>query len=154
MGKVIIGVIVLAVVVGGVLFMQGSRDSGSGDGAKAPGTPKDAAMPVSPATKKDAMAPASGSIKEFTTTAYYDDKGVWYSLKEMRVKQGERVRVKATNTKGMHDFVIDELGVKQELPLNQEVVVEFTADKKGTFVYYCSKPGHRAKGQWGNLIVE
>lgn len=95
-----------------------------------------------------------GPVKEVSTTAYYDETGVWYSLKEIRVKKGDTVRIKATNTKGMHDLTIDEFGVKKELPLNEEVTIEFVADKTGEFVYYCSKPGHRAKGQWGNLIVE
>jgi heme/copper-type cytochrome/quinol oxidase subunit 2 len=93
-------------------------------------------------------------VKEFTTTAYYDETGVWFSLKEIRVKKGDLVRVRATNTKGMHDFVIDEFGIKKELPMNEEVTFEFTADKTGEFIFYCSKPGHRAKGQWGTLIVE
>ena len=86
--------------------------------------------------------------------SYYDDKGVWFSVKEIRVKKGDRVRIAVTNIKGMHDFVIDEFGVKQETPLNEKTVIEFVADKAGTFEYYCSKPGHRAKGQWGKLIVE
>jgi plastocyanin len=97
---------------------------------------------------------ATGPVKEFTTTAYYDETGVWYSLKEIRVKKGDTVRVMATNTKGMHDFVIDEFSVKKELPMNEAVTIEFTADKTGEFIYYCSKPGHRDKGQWGKLIVE
>lgn len=110
---------------------------------------------VSPTEKKMATeATPAGAAQEFTTTAYYDETGVWYSLKEMRVKQGNTVRVKATNTKGMHDFVIDEFGIQKELPMNEEVTIEFVADKTGEFVYYCSKPGHRAKGQWGKLIVE
>lgn len=94
------------------------------------------------------------SVKEFTTTAYYDETGVWYSLKEIRAKKGDVVRIKATNTKGMHDFTIDEYSIQQELPLDEEVIIEFTADKTGEFVFYCSKPNHRAKGQWGTLIVE
>lgn len=94
------------------------------------------------------------SVKEFTTTAYYDDTGVWYSLKEMRVKKGDTVRLKATTTKGAHDFSLDEFGIKRELPLNEEVIIEFVADKTGEFTYYCSKTGHRAKGQFGKLIVE
>lgn len=95
-----------------------------------------------------------GAVKEFAMDSYYDDKGAWFSVKEIRVKKGDRVRVTVTNTKGMHDFVIDEFGVKQETPLNEKTVIEFTADKAGTFEYYCSKPGHRARGQWGKLIVE
>ena len=100
------------------------------------------------------MTQPAGPVKEFSTAAYYDETGVWYSLKEMRVKKGDIVRVKATNTKGMHDFTIDEFGVKKELPLNQETTIEFTADKTGEFIFYCSHPGHREKGQWGKLIVE
>ena len=80
-----------------------------------------------------------------------DDSG---KLAPLSVKKGDRVRIAVTNIKGMHDFVIDEFGVKQETPLTEKTVIEFVADKAGTFEYYCSKPGHRAKGQWGKLIVE
>ncbi|MGK2849059.1 MAG: cupredoxin domain-containing protein [Minisyncoccota bacterium] len=113
-----------------------------------------------PGTKKQinqVPAPAMMQInkpQEFAMTAYYDETGVWYSLKEIRVKQGDTVRITITNTKGMHDFTLDEYSIYQELPLNQDTIIEFTADKKGEFVYYCSKPGHRAKGQFGALIVE
>jgi nitrous oxide reductase len=86
-------------------------------------------------------------------TSYYDETGKWFSLKEIDVKKGDKVRIKVTNTKGMHNFVIDEYGISQETPLNKETVIEFTADKAGEFVYYCSHPGHREGGQWGTLKV-
>jgi len=96
-----------------------------------------------------------GEVKEFVMQSYYspEKKAAAFSLKEMVVKKGDRVRVKVTDTFGMHNFVIDEYGISQETPLNQETVIEFTADKAGEFVYYCSKPGHRASGQWGTLKV-
>ena len=97
--------------------------------------------------------PADGPVKEFTMTAYYDEKGKWYSLKEMTVKKGDRVHLTITNTKGMHDFTIDELVVKKELPLDEAVTIMFTASKAGDMIYYCSKPGHREGGQWGTLHV-
>ena len=115
------------------------------------GAPASAPAPVvvdTPATPVYEMP-----IKEFTMTAYYDEKGKWFSLKEMTVKKGDMVRVRITNTKGMHDFVIDELGVSKELPLNEEVTISFVASSTGDFVYYCSMPGHRAGGQWGTLHV-
>lgn len=95
------------------------------------------------------------SVKEFTMTAYYDPalKKPIFSLPEMSVKKGDKVKVNITNTMGTHDFVIDEFKVKADLPLNEGVVVEFTADKAGEFVYYCSVPGHRENGQWGTLKV-
>lgn len=151
MGKVLIAVILVAVVAGFWLMRDNAKDEKSNNVTK---SVEKQTNEKTGDTNPDVTKPGAAAVKEFTMTAYYDDKGVWYSLKEMRVKKGDTVRVKVTNTKGMHDFTIDELGVKQELPLNQEVTIEFTADKAGSYVYYCSKPGHRAKGQWGTLVVE
>lgn len=141
MGKIIGLIFIVGIAVGGYFFFEDKEPmSDKTNGNTAP------QEKVSPETDRPA--------KEFTTTAYYDETGVWFSLKEMRVKKGDLVRIHATNTKGMHDFVIDEFGIKKELPMNEEVTFEFTADTTGEFVFYCSKPGHRAKGQWGTLIVE
>jgi heme/copper-type cytochrome/quinol oxidase subunit 2 len=141
MGKIIGLILITGIAIGGYFFFKNKEPmSDKTNGNTAP------QEKISPETDRPA--------KEFSTTAYYDETGVWFSLKEMRVKKGDLVRVHATNTKGMHDFVIDEFGIKKELPLNEEVTFEFTADKTGEFVFYCSKPGHRAKGQWGTLIVE
>jgi nitrite reductase (NO-forming) len=104
--------------------------------------------------KKQKTEATVGDVKEFSMTSFYDDKGKWFSLKEISVSKGDKVRIKVTNTKGTHDFNIDEYGIKQATPLNQETVIEFTADKVGTFEYYCSMPGHRAGGQVGKLIVK
>ena len=141
MGKIIGLIFIVGIAVGGYFFFEDKEPmSDKTNGNTAP------QEKVSPETDRPA--------KEFTTTAYYDETGVWFSLKEIRVKKGDLIRVHATNTKGMHDFVIDEFGIKKELPMNEEVTFEFTADTTGEFVFYCSKPGHRAKGQWGTLIVE
>lgn len=129
-------VVVIVVLLGGFVFIRSKSVAGT----------------MTQAEVKSSVA-STAPVKEFSMTAYYDAKGKWYSLKEMSVKKGDLVRVKITNTAGMHDFTIDEFGIKKELPLNQEAVVEFTADKVGSFVYYCSKPGHRAGGQWGTLTV-
>lgn len=142
-----IGVVFLVVValVGAYFFFTKEKDTQT---AK-PVSEVETAQPAPSVT----IASSAKSVKEFTMTAYYDSTGVWYSMKEMTVKKGDTVRVSVTNTKGKHNFTIDELGIAQELPLDQKVVVEFTAAKAGDFVYYCSMPGHRAKGQWGTLHV-
>ena len=141
MGKIIGLTLIIGIAISGYFFFKNKEPmSDKTNGNTAP------QEKISPETDRPA--------KEFSTTAYYDETGVWFSLKEMRVKKGDLVRVHATNTKGMHDFVIDEFGIRKELPLNEEVTFEFTADKTGEFIFYCSKPGHRAKGQWGTLIVE
>jgi nitrous oxide reductase len=139
----IIVAIIAVLALGGYLYMQ----------KNAPAPAQDVAGGTVPAGSGDAVDAADVPVKEFTMTAYYDEKGKWFSLKEMTVKKGDRVRIKITNTKGMHDLVIDEYGINKELPMNEEVVIDFVADKAGSFVYYCSKAGHRAGGQWGTLTV-
>ncbi|MDP3963985.1 MAG: dienelactone hydrolase family protein [bacterium] len=113
---------------------------------------KDGAMNASKA------AVADDSIKEFTMTSFYEvvdgKPKPQFSLKEIRVKRGDAVRIHVTNTRGMHDFTLDEYAIYEETPLDKEVVITFTADKAGEFIYYCSMPNHRDLGQWGTLVVE
>ncbi len=104
-------------------------------------------------TPTDNIVKDNTQVKEFEMTSFYDETGVWFSLKEISVNKGDIVRIKVTNIKGNHDFVIDEYDIKEITPLNEEVIIEFTADKAGEFIYYCSVPGHREKGQWGTLKV-
>lgn len=96
-------------------------------------------------------------VKEFTMTSYVEmvdgKPKPQFSLKEITVNKGDKVRIKITVTSGMHDFRIDEYDIYADTQLNQEKVVEFTADKAGEFIYYCTKPGHRQNGQWGTLKV-
>ena len=144
MSKIISAIVVVVVIVGGYYFYkQNARVS-------APAAPEAQQVNANVVPATDATASAA---KEFTMTAYYDSKGKSFSLKSIDVKKGDTVRIKITNTAGTHDFTLDEFGIKKDLPMNQEVVVEFVADKVGQFQYYCSKPGHRAGGQWGTLNV-
>lgn len=98
------------------------------------------------------------SVKEFTMTSFVEmvdgKPKPQYSIKEITVNKGDVVRIKITVTKGMHDFKLDEYGIYADTKeLNKEYMVEFTADKAGEFVYYCTKPGHRANGHRGTLKV-
>jgi nitrite reductase (NO-forming) len=55
----------------------------------------------------------------------------------------------------MHNFNIDEFNVKSDtVKAGDSTVIEFVADKTGTFEYYCSVAQHRTLGQVGKLIVE
>lgn len=96
-------------------------------------------------------------IKEVTMTAFYEivdgQPQPQYSIKQITVKKGDTVRIKVTNTRGNHDFNIDEFNISQPTPLNEEVVIEFKADKSGKYTYYCSTPNHRSLGHWGILTV-
>ena len=78
-----------------------------------------------------------------------------FSPKEIRVKEGTRVRVVFNNTGGLHDFVLDEFNARtKQIKGDQSETIEFVASKKGTFEYYCSVGTHRQMGMVGNFIVE
>lgn len=78
-----------------------------------------------------------------------------YSQETITVEQGERVRVEMISADGLHDFVIDELGVESEqIDTGATTTFEFVADETGEFDFYCSVGNHRAQGMEGTLIVE
>lgn len=103
------------------------------------------------------LSTSDEEVKEVTMTSYYtmsDGKPYpRYSTKEITVKKGDKVKINVTVTAGNHDFNIDEYEIHQTTPLDEQVTIEFTADKAGTFTYYCSMPGHRMNGHWGILNV-
>lgn len=71
------------------------------------------------------------------------------------IKRGDKVRIEFKSTQGFHDWVVDEFSVatKQVRDTDDSTFVEFTAEKAGTFEYYCSVGKHREMGMKGNLIV-
>jgi uncharacterized cupredoxin-like copper-binding protein len=54
-----------------------------------------------------------------------------------------------------HDFVIDELDIKQELPFGEPIDIQVPEDVAvgDTYLYYCSIPGHRELGMEGTLTI-
>ncbi|MEK7463052.1 MAG: cupredoxin domain-containing protein [Patescibacteria group bacterium] len=91
------------------------------------------------------------TIKEIAVSS----KNFEYSVREIRVKKGDKIRINFTNTEGFHDWVIDEFNAKTEkINAGGSSSIEFTADKTGAFEYYCSVGSHRQMGMVGKLIVE
>lgn len=159
-------VVIIMVIIGGVWFFNkgnsisvveqlrlkgqsvsqfvGESQSGYGVGSSQAGQSTDSSN-------------TSGAVREFAMTSFFEmidgQAKPQFSLKEITVKKGETVRITVTNTKGKHDFNIDEFAIHVDTPFNQAVPVEFIADKTGEFIYYCSMPGHRQAGHWGTLKV-
>ena len=109
---------------------------------------------ASPSPSESAMpspsAPAQ-NVKEFTVSG----QNFSFTPKTINVKKGDTVRVTFKNVDGFHDFKIDEFKVAtKQISGGAEETVEFTADKTGSFQYYCSVGKHRANGMWGTLTVE
>jgi carboxymethylenebutenolidase len=120
---------------------------------------KAGSIPASPPTTGSQGSTDNGTV---TSTKVFKVSGKNFRFymdgkesPELRVKQGDRVRIEFTNEEGFHDWVIDEFNAKTKRINGRESdSVEFIADKKGTFEYYCSVGTHRQMGMNGNLIVE
>lgn len=77
---------------------------------------------------------------------------------DLTVHPGEVVRVILVNGDGMaHDLFVPDWDVKTEyvskIGEKAEIVFEVGTMQPGTYVYYCTFPGHRQAGQEGKLIV-
>lgn len=98
-------------------------------------------------TQSEITTPA---VKEFTVTG----SSYLFDPATITVNKGDKVKITFKNSGGMHDWKIDELGIAtKKIKTGEEEILEFTADKAGTFEYYCSVGEHRAKGMKGTLVV-
>ena len=91
------------------------------------------------------------NIREFTITA----KKYSFSPSTLTVNKGETVRISITSTDVAHGFAIKEFKINEKLAKGKETIIEFVADKAGTFRFYCSAycgSGHG--GMAGQLIVQ
>lgn len=75
------------------------------------------------------------------------------------VPQNAVVRIILVNGDGMpHDLFLPDINVKTEyvkkIGEQTEIVFEVSDMQPGSYVYYCTVPGHRQAGQEGKLIVE
>jgi len=75
-----------------------------------------------------------GALKEFSINA----KKWVFDPATIEVNRGDRVRLRITSSDVTHGIGIAEYGVNVELPANQEVVVDFTADRAGEFPFFCT----------------
>ena len=74
---------------------------------------------------------------------------------DLKVKEGDKVRIEFTSEQSFHDFMIKEFNAAtKQVSAGSTSSVEFIADKKGTFEYYCSIGSHRQMGMKGRFIVE
>jgi cytochrome c oxidase subunit II len=73
----------------------------------------------------------------------------------LRVKKGEQVRLIMAAMDHDHGFKLDDFQINQKIRKGTTAIVEFTADKAGTFQFRCSNVcglGHRSMK--GTLVVE
>src|SRR3989344_5137032 len=69
------------------------------------------------------------NVREITI----DAKRFEYNPNVIKIKEGEKIRLKINNIDGEHGFSIPELGIE----VHDEKGTVFVADEKGTFDFYC-----------------
>lgn len=99
-------------------------------------------------------APASGGqgqAAEFKVTA----KKYEFDPNVITVKKGQHVKLVITAVDHDHGFKLEAFNIDQKMKKGDPAIVEFTADKAGTFPFECSVfcgLGH--KKMKGKLVVE
>jgi plastocyanin len=153
--KAIITIIVLAIIAwaGYAMFNNDEvlteTDTNTNNGGQTYLTP--ASLPNTSTSTAATSTSSTPTVKEFTVTG----SNFSFNPSNLTVNKGDRVRIIFKNSGGNHDWVIDEFGARTSvLSSGQSQTVEFTADKAGSFEYYCSVGTHRQMGMKGTLTVK
>ena len=150
MNKTIVAVVVIIIISGVLYFIFGS----SGGPEVQNGTNINMNKPIEePAEQREEASQTNETevTKAFTVNA----SNFKFDVEEIKVKKGDNVKIILKNTQGTHNWIIDEFGAGTKiLEAGQEEIIQFVADKAGTFEYYCSVGTHRLFGMKGDLIVE
>ncbi len=92
----------------------------------------------------------TGETKEFTIEAFR----FGFNPNNIEVNLGDKVRITAYSRDVPHGLAINEFNVNMYLTGSTPQTVEFIADKKGTFTFFCNIPcGAGHSSMRGRLIV-
>ena len=112
-----------------------------------------AGLLIGPSLFADEIVDATGwtdEVKEIEVRS----EGLTFIPAEIRVNRGDTVRITYVNTRGTHDWTLDEFdAATSRISAGESETIEFVADEAGEFEFYCSVPGHRARGMYGRFIV-
>lgn len=120
---------------------------------------EDGAASTSELTELEQPVSPDGEAGESEMAADYqiDMSNFEYSVTEMTASPGQTLVVNLTTTDGMHDLVIDELGVQSSiLNTGESQLIEIVIPEDaaaGEYEYYCSVGNHRAMGMVGTLTI-
>ncbi|KCZ72748.1 hypothetical protein ANME2D_01182 [Candidatus Methanoperedens nitroreducens] len=117
----------------GVIFISGCIDQ-----------PQDqTATPTVPVTP-------TGEVKEYTIR----ESNFELDPATITANLGDTVRITVINDQGTHNLFIEGYNQRVNIvPAGTTQVMEFVADRAGTFDMWCEVAGHRDAGMEGQLIV-
>lgn len=92
----------------------------------------------------------TSEVKEITVSS----RQLAFVQNEIRVNRGDVIRLTYQNGGGTHNWALDEFDAATEtIGGGQSTTIEFTADRAGTFEFYCNVGNHRELGMVGTFIV-
>lgn len=93
----------------------------------------------------------SPRIREFTIR----ESNFKLNPSTITVNEGDTVKITVINDGGSHNLFIEEYNERTDVVSSGNTrVLEFVADKTGTFNMWCEVSGHRSLGMEGTLVVE
>jgi heme/copper-type cytochrome/quinol oxidase subunit 2 len=86
-------------------------------------------------------AEARQAKREFTITAYkYGYRVSGTNRPEIRVTEGELIKITFQAEDIPHSFTLDEFRIMRRAEPGKPITIEFRADKPGQFPFYCNLP--------------
>ncbi|GAA4038549.1 cupredoxin domain-containing protein [Nonomuraea soli] len=99
------------------------------------------------------MARANSPVREGARRVAVSCRSFSFEPAEIEARVGEHVAVELTSLDIPHNFTLEELGAFVQADKGETAVGGFTADRAGTYEFYCSDTVHRAVGMHGTLII-
>lgn len=149
----LIGAALVVLLVGGFLVMSNNNPAPQAATTQEPQTitQNSDSSPTSTTTQDASGSAGNMVVKELTVSG----SNFKFIPATLAVNKGDKVKITFKNTGGTHDFVIDAFNIKTKTTQDGVAeIVEFVADKTGTFEYYCSIGNHKAMGMKGILTVQ
>jgi len=140
-------VLTVLLLLGGGVYFASSHKSATPTAAK-----QNAVEGMATVAPTMTLAPSgtASAEKEFTVVG----ENYSFSPNQLTVKKGDKVKITFSDEGGFHNLAIDGYNEKTAtIRTGNSAVVEFTADKAGSFAFYCSVGNHREQGMQGTLIV-
>ena len=123
------------------------------------GTPASGGTPAGGDTPA-ATEPAAPAADAIGTLEAID---IGYVLGDLSTLQGDEITLTVApgttipfenNGAAAHDFVVDALNLRVDLPAGEAAPIEIPADAPvGEYEFYCSYAGHKAAGMVGTLVI-
>ena len=147
-----LGIIILAIVILAIAAYLAISKKNVATNVVNESTTQETPVVTGSGVNKSIVNPTGATVKEILI----EGSEYSYNPSLINLTEGETVRLTFNNIgKFPHDLVIDGLGVatKTVAPGGSDVV-EFTANKIGTFTLYCTIGSHRTQGMEGEVVVK